>query len=694
MSDTNNEFDKLKKNLEDNPTYQNAFAAFKQRFLIEKKSIFDLESEVEVLTEDNIDYLIKNFVENGYTGKNALEKFRCQLITNPQIKEENDDIKKGAVEILATAVWLWKLAPVNSNQDSRVKAVNEILSLVDKKLDVKLDEGKKKKVGVEHENEGDEGDENEKGHPFFQKKLKGLALVGQYYNTNKALELAYLINFFNQCLSANADTDFLSFLTNEHSNVKVVTTHDLSDSKQTAKDFESIKQLKSKPWLAEYKENNNQNTEAGIKTKRTEYYGEKGKKIPEEGKDTAYVVKAAAVRNALLHLLKPDDYEPIVSIEYKEKIKKTFSEKLGIVEEGKSIDDILSEIKNKLIENKKTDKGKGFYSENIVDLWMNDVDFESKNIILHGAPGTGKTYQTDKTIKSRLAFDYGEKSIDDYYTLTQFHPSYGYEDFIDGIKPSGIDANGNMKFELVNGEFKAMCIKAFKELVQAKAGKKEKDQKEAKQFYFVADEINRAELSRVFGELLLCLEEDKRLQFDKSGKLQGARIKTQNSSLWKQEHAVVILEKGEGKEFYFGVPENLYFIGTMNDIDRSVDSFDMALRRRFVWKHYTCDYDVIMQHYGIEADSNYIKSCKALNDHITSEQGFGLGESYQLGHSYFMNRSKNINSAQMNNAWKDHIAPLLKEYLRSTCKENDIEKHLKEAQKKFTLPKDNNDQNS
>jgi len=290
-------------------------------------------------------------------------------------------------------------------------------------------------------------------------------------------------------------------------------------------------------------------------------------------------------------------------------------------------------------------------------------------MILHGAPGTGKTYSVENSIRNRLEF-LKNQSANEQLTLVQFHPSYSYEDFIDGIKPSGIDNTGNLKFELVNGEFKKMCIKAAKEL--------KNNSKNPKKYYFVADEINRAELSRVFGELLLCLEEDKRLKWD-GNKWLGTKVKTQNSSMWKKEHAII----EENGELYFGVPENLYFIGTMNDIDRSVDSFDMALRRRFYWKHYKCDYDVVFDKFGSnDKIDTYIEICKKINRHIISTNGFNLGDSYELGHSYFMKIS-NINNTQINKLWDNHISPLLKEYLRAEFTENEIQKELKKAKDIF-----------
>ncbi|MCG3660022.1 McrB family protein [Aliarcobacter butzleri] len=583
-------------------------------------------TEKKVLNIDNLELIINSFDENPDETKKNEDGSK---------KSFDDKIKKqigegdDIKELFAHAIWLWGIFASDMRQESKV---NEISNWLDNNTYTK-----------------------ESKFSFKE----GIGSTGQYHKTNKPLELIYIIQFFKKVLE-NRDNENFDF-------IEII--------KQPLKD----------------------NIEANEM-----YFGKNSNNS-----------KKVSMYNILLHLFSPEKYARIASYGHKEKLVQFFEPilKLNDNDEYKEFDTDtkISKIEEKCrekFEKKYPYRWSGeykelpfnadfdFYHEKIEKLWKNDIDFESKNLILHGAPGTGKTYVTEETIKTRK-----EVLENIEYELVQFHPSYGYEDFIEGIKPIGLK-NGQMEFELKNGIFKQMCIDAFKNLIES-----QNDKTKLKTFYFIADEINRAELSRVFGELLLCLEDDKRLRIVKEKidnkevlKVKGTKIKTPNSNLWTKDDVVAFVDDNEQvresldnkKSWYFGVPENIYFIGTMNDIDRSVDSFDMALRRRFVWKHYRCDYEAIENKYKNENNfEKYIEVCKSLNNHIINEKGFNLSDSYELGQAYFM-KPKNLTKKELDRVWLENISPILKEYLRAEYNEKDIFGKIEEARKKFILTKENN----
>jgi 5-methylcytosine-specific restriction protein B len=306
------------------------------------------------------------------------------------------------------------------------------------------------------------------------------------------------------------------------------------------------------------------------------------------------------------------------------------------------------------------------------------ADENTPNVILYGPPGTGKTY----AVKESLDFIcQGDRSR---YEFVQFHPSFTYEDFIEGIKPKGVTKDGNIKFELVDGIFKRFCKRA----------KANPD----RNYYFVVDEINRANLSSVFGETLLCLEKDYRHDVKNSD--DKNLIKTQYSTLIEE----IIKEDDAKKDLayhfqdgnaYFGVPSNVFFIGMMNDVDKSIDAFDLALRRRFKWIRKDCDYEVIEQETKFKNGEDftnmdtYVKACSRLNNYINVE--LGLGKSYEFGHSFFMKipamaSRKEITVKNLENLFHLHLSPTLKEYLRAMFAESELDNKLAEALHKFTQP--------
>jgi len=176
-----------------------------------------------------------------------------------------------------------------------------------------------------------------------------------------------------------------------------------------------------------------------------------------------------------------------------------------------------------------------FIEESVFENILSRLDYKM-NIILQGPHGTGKTYMAKK-----IAYSLMEEKNDGRINMIQFHQSYSYEDFIQGYRPKD---DGTFKLE--NGIFYRFCKKA-----QADPENK---------YFFIIDEINRGNLSKIFGELMLLIESDKR------GQDYGVPLTYSISS-----------------ETKFNIPDNVYIIGTMNTADRSLAMVDYALRRRFAF---------------------------------------------------------------------------------------------------------------
>ncbi len=334
-------------------------------------------------------------------------------------------------------------------------------------------------------------------------------------------------------------------------------------------------------------------------------------------------------------------------------------------------------VAKKLLEVNEQDNGELILLSSFLWRYVNAktiADADNPNVIMYGPPGTGKTYSVVNSL------DFVSQGDSSRYELLQFHPSFTYEDFIEGIKPKGVSKDGNIRFELVNGAFKNFCIKARND--------------PGKAFYFVVDEINRANLSSVFGETLSLLEKDYR----HDGKSNKNLIKTQYSSLIEdliieddkyKKLAYIIDDNGEVK---FGVPENVFFIGMMNDVDKSIDAFDLALRRRFKWIRKDCGYEVIEEETRFKRKEDfsnigqYIKACEKLNNYISNE--LGLGKSYEFGHSFFMKmrdiaKRKVITEDNLKVLFNLYLQPTLKEYLRAVFAESELDDKMNEALNRF-----------
>lgn len=387
---------------------------------------------------------------------------------------------------------------------------------------------------------------------------------------------------------------------------------------------------------------------------------------------------------------------------------------------------------------------------------------ENYNLVLTGAPGTGKTYMAQAIAKEMRC---GKEEM----CFVQFHPSYDYTDFVEGLRPME-NSNGQIGFERKDGVFKEFCKRAAKNLSDSQktpdnlskeqswreqlqlftedaienntkykltngneftieeikersiSVRNEQNEKtplvsvsvddiielltndvqlhnvrdikkyferkygtqpdsyafviineirktnksntteninlikaveriERKDYVFIIDEINRGEASKIFGDLFYAIDPGYRGKKD-------IRVKTQYQNL---------IPEGDVFAEGFYVPDNVYILATMNDIDRSVESMDFAMRRRFTWQEITpADTESMLDKldYADEAKAAMHRLNKAI------AETDGLGSAYAVGPSYFLKLSKN--GCNLNSLWEKNIAPLLKEYLRGFRKAENI----------------------
>lgn len=335
-------------------------------------------------------------------------------------------------------------------------------------------------------------------------------------------------------------------------------------------------------------------------------------------------------------------------------------------------------------------ENKGGLSDKIDELILRG----DKNIILTGAPGTGKTFACQSyareqvlNFKDNLENAEGNQlshlTVDYFIKTVQFHPGYDYSDFIEGLRPK--KEGSCIIYDRKNGIFKDFLRK----VVDFNTAHKDDNLAESAKFFFIIDEINRGEVSKIFGEAFSMIENDKRAPVGSDPKDVTNKVETQYSSL---------IEDKDKDPFQNGfyIPENVYILATMNEIDRSLEAMDFAFRRRFSWLTVNVKdtLNEIIVNSVLDDCTNSVskhmseieKSFNELNKLIEKN----LGADFMLGGSYLTslkNSSRTSVKSIKEELWNNHLEPIIKDYLKGTGDE------IQDYKKIFVGPKKEDSKN-
>lgn len=600
------------------PVYQ-LYDVFIENCLLKNNSI--LTNEDDIFTLENLKKVKTCFLDSPIEGgaQNFWQKINQQF--------ENEDYETKLC--FAHLNWLWSLPASDLTPKFKEETPEKILNTI----------GNKQRF---NENKRDS---------FFPEY--GVGSTGQYHKTNKPVELNYLLIL---CMILKQKVD------NEGFNKDAINAFIIENADKIFE--ENIYRIDD----AEYRQLQN---------------------------------KTIAMQSLMLHLANPNKYEPIASKQDKLAIKQHFDafiKDLTELKEDINLDEEISLIKKQLIAlqhelNLDFKNGFSFYNDQLWHIWNKGIHNLSddlmalqykKALIYYGPPGTGKTHSAKELAESLIAVHFlnnkenlqrflkdKKNVVDGRIHNLQFNPNTSYEDFIVGYQlkaaPSGSETVP------VKGWLFDIIDKANNEPETT-----DKNNKIKLPHVVILDEINRVDLSRVFGELFSAME------------YRNKPIKT----------AIKGIE--------LTIPDNLYIIGTMNEIDFSVERMDFALRRRFFWKFKGYDKDVLHNMLNQNAPdklSEYIEefvdACNSLNEYISTKIE-ELGVDYQIGHTFFAELSKiyeqNANltgksrsrlklyTEARNILWEFSIRPILEAFLGNTDKDM-VQNYLSKAEKVFTHAK-------